>query len=70
MEKAAAAAMVHPYLPTSMELPGFHPALMTQMFILGTYGGASALVVLLVWLLSGVKMWCLACCLHLMILWF
>lgn len=45
----------HPYLPTSMELPGFHPALMSQMFILGTYGGASALVVIAVWVLSGVS---------------
>lgn len=43
----------HPYLPTSLELPGFHPALMSQMYILGTYGGASALVVLAVWLFSG-----------------
>jgi hypothetical protein len=47
----------HPYVPASLELPGFHPALMSQMFILGTYGGASALVVLVVWLLSGAPMW-------------
>ena len=45
--------VVHPYLPISLELPGFHPALMSQMFILGTYGGASAFVVLAVWILSG-----------------
>ncbi|KAG0567255.1 hypothetical protein M758_7G156400 [Ceratodon purpureus] len=43
----------HPYMPVSMELPGFHPALMSQAFILATYGGASAVVVLIVWLLSG-----------------
>lgn len=49
----AAAAAVHPYLPTSLELPGFHPALMSVEFILGCYGGASALVVLVVWLASG-----------------
>jgi hypothetical protein len=47
------AAKLHPYLPLSLELPGFHPALMSMEFILGCYGGASALVVLVVWLASG-----------------
>lgn len=45
--------VLHPYMPTSLQLPGFHPALMSYEFILGCYGGASTLVILLVWLASG-----------------
>lgn len=46
-------ATSHPYVPITMELPGFTPAMMTQAFILGTYGLASVVVVLVVWLFSG-----------------
>ncbi|KAE8785182.1 C-8,7-sterol isomerase [Hordeum vulgare] len=45
----------HPYVPASLDLPGYVPLRLTQLEILVAYLGTSLLVVAAVWLLSGNK---------------
>ncbi|KAL6850206.1 hypothetical protein ACP4OV_020833 [Aristida adscensionis] len=49
----AAAHGGHPYAPAGLELPGFVPLRLSQGQILAPYLGASLLVVLAAWLISG-----------------
>lgn len=43
----------HPYVPQSLQLPGFVPNFLSISYILSVYGFASLSVVSLAWLLSG-----------------
>ncbi|XP_019188496.1 PREDICTED: probable 3-beta-hydroxysteroid-Delta(8),Delta(7)-isomerase [Ipomoea nil] len=43
----------HPYVPRDLKLPGFVPCFLTQLDIVGVYGGVSTLVVAFMWIFSG-----------------
>nr|CAB3476633.1 unnamed protein product [Digitaria exilis] len=43
----------HPYSPAELELPGFVPQQLSQAEVVAPYLGASLLVILAVWLISG-----------------
>lgn len=47
------AAMHHPYSPASLELPGFVPGSLSQVYILGVFGAVSVAVVGVGWIISG-----------------
>ncbi|GIL46155.1 hypothetical protein Vafri_3201 [Volvox africanus] len=47
------ATVKHPYVPHDLELPGFVPNVLTYETILGVFFGCSALVVLLMFIITG-----------------
>ncbi|CAM6090029.1 unnamed protein product [Calypogeia fissa] len=48
-------AASHPYYPTSMELPGFVPAFLSQGYILGVFTAVTAVVFAIGWKVSGTR---------------